>query len=864
MPLLCSVNLADARWTLRAAGSLEHVPGPLQQALQRGIPATVPGCVHTDLMAAGMLEDPSLGDNELRQYWIGRVDWRYDCTLGIDPALLARGRIDLAADGLDTVARVELNGRLVGESANMHCAHRFDLRPAARAGKNALSIRFAAPMTHAEQQERLHPPLPREGGASGKLNPHNFIRKMSCNMGWDWGPEVTTAGIWRPIRLEAWDLARIAAVRPLVLQATAERAVLAVHVDLEPAGPDTPTPAVRATLQSPDGQTLHPVHERGRWLFTIPRPKRWWPVGHGHQPLYTLDVALLDERGDVLHRQSRRLGLRTVELRTDPDPDPVGDPIPHRAGERMTLCINGKPIYLKGANWIPDDCFPHRVTPQRYRQRVQQALDAHMNVLRVWAGGIYEDHAFYDACDELGLLVWQDFAFACATYTEEPPYDRLVEAEARDNVARLSHHPSLVMWNGCNETVMATFDWGPHYRAIREEGKHSWGLGFFLGLLPRVVKELDPSRPYWPASPWSGSMDRHPNANEFGNVHMWDVWHGAGQYRNYLGHFPRLATEFGYHAPPAYATLARAIAPEDRQWDSRVMKLHNKNARPGQEQTNTRMADDFVPPTHDYDAWHYLAQVMQARALTMGIEWFRALYPWNSGAMFWQFNDCWPVSSWSCLDGDGRPKPMWFAARRFFAPRLITIKPRRVTPSHDAIGPLAVYLHNDTDHPWNASVLLTERRLDGEVVRSQSCRVEVAPRSLEKFDVPEAMRQHRDAFLVAEAGTHRGFWWFAPDKELDYPLPRFDAERREQDGEQVLTLTARSLLRDLCVFPDRLDPAATIDDGFLTLLPGDTATLRIRGRRRLSLDELIAPPVLQCVNGFGASAPTPAGSLAAT
>ncbi len=532
----------------------------------------------------------------------------------------------------------------------------------------------------------------------------------------------------------------------------------------------------------------------------------------------------------------------------------------------MTLLINGKPIYLKGANWIPDDCFPHRVTPERYALRVDQALAANMNMLRVWGGGMYEDDAFYDICDERGVMVWQDFAFACATYPEEPVYAALVEQEARDNVKRLAHHASLVIWNGNNETVQGTFDWSPAFKAIREEGVRGWGLGYFTGLLPAVLQELDPSRPYCPTSPYSGSMDRPPNANEFGNTHIWDVWLGAGQYRNYLGHYPRLATEFGYHAPPAYATIARAIPTQHRQWDAPMMMLHNKNGRPGQQQTNTRMADDFVPPTHDYDAWHYLAQVMQARALTMGIEWFRALNPWNQGALFWQFNDCWPVSSWSCIDGDGRTKPLYYACQRFFKPRLLTIKPQRVSPSDKPIGKLRLYAHNDTDHPWATNVLLTQRDLHGNTLRSLNTRIEAPPRCVARCDVPDAMHDRPDAFLVAaarpeahqdDADDSPAFWWFSPDKTHAYPEPRFHATlKTTDDGQTALTLHAQTLLRDVCLYPDRLDPDATIDRQCITLLPGDHATFHIQTRHPLTLEQLTRRPVLQCVNYY--SGPSPA------
>src|SRR5690606_28036205 len=202
------------------------------------------------------------------------------------------------------------------------------------------------------------------------------------------------------------------------------------------------------------------------------------------------------------------------------------------------------------------------------------------------------------------------------------------------------------------------------WRAMRSERRRTWGLGYYLSLFPKLVAELDPSRPYWPGSPYSGAFDRHPNLNEYGNRHIWDVWHGPGQYRNYLAHYPRMATEFGFHGPPCWPTLARAVPEDQRYWNSPVMRLHNKNGKPGQEQTHTRMCDDFVPPEECFEDWLYLAQVMQARALSMGVEWFRALFPWNSGSLYWQLNDCWPVSSWSAIDGDGRLKPLWYASRR--------------------------------------------------------------------------------------------------------------------------------------------------------------------------------------------------------
>ncbi len=845
------------RWTVRTAVDTRHVPDALRAPLAAGVAAAVPGCVHTDLMAAGLLEDPYLADNELRQFWIGRTDWQYTCSFGLDDATLGHDRLDLACDGLDTLASLTLNGVPIGTAENMHRRYRFDLRPAARPGPNELSVTFAAPVPFAEAEWARTGRLPHTGHGSNTPHPHNMLRKMACNMGWDWGPDVTTSGIWRPIRLEAWDGLRIRDVRLGVTDLTHARAKVNVFVDTEIA---TDTPEGRSgyditvAIESPDLVDGFGADD-GAEVCYISNPQLWWPAGHGAQPLYTVHVDVRDHNGKSLERVTRRIGLRTAELRHTPDPAPVGDPIPGKQGESMTLYVNGKPIYCKGADWIPDDCFPHRVTPARYAERIAQARDANMNMLRVWGGGLFEDDCFYELCDQLGVMVWQDFLFACAFYPEHAAYRDNVEAEVRDNVARLASHPSLVVWNGCNENIWGAHDWNEPWVGIRRANTQPWGLGYYLDLLPRLVAELAPGAPYWPASPYSGNMDRHPNLNEFGNVHIWDVWHGPGQYRNYLGHYPRLATEFGYHGPAAYATIAAAVPADQRQWDSPLMQLHNKNHNPGQLQTHTRLADDFDPPTDDYDAWHFLAQVMQARGLSMGVEWFRALFPWNSGALYWQLNDCYPVSSWSAIDSGGRAKPLLHASRRFFAPRLVTIKPRRVTPAGEPVGALRVYLHNDHDDRWAGPCVLRQMTLVGEIVAEQAGPIDVPPRSLATVDVPEPMRgRPTDTFLVAAVGPHRGFWWFTPDKQMSYPPPAFDAElSRPRAGTYELTVTARSVLRDLCLFPDRLDPAAGVSDGCVTLLPGDRFTFTIDSDAELTRDALVAPPVMDCVNRYGAA-----------
>ena len=836
-------DLAAATWSLRPSDPADdRIPDAVRNA--GDIPATVPGCVHTDLMAAGLLEDPYLANNEAKQLWVGAIDWTYTATFTADYELDAHERVDLACDGLDTIATLRLNGEVIGDADNMYRSWRFDVKPHLKAGENRLEIRFTSPVAYAEEQAAKHGALPRNGGARRYKHHFNYVRKLACNYGWDWGPEVPTCGVWAPIRLEAWSKARIDRVRPLVREATPERAIVEVHVDLPCVG-TPPDVTVRLSRHGTDSTKTG----QSPFVLQVDHPELWWPHNHGDQPLYDLDVTL-----PTGQKVSRRIGLRTTQLVTTPDDAPVGDPVPDAQGEQMTLLVNGKPVYCKGANWIPDDCFVHRVTPERYRTRVQTARDANMNMLRVWGGGLYETDAFYEACDELGVLVWQDFLFACACYPEDEATVANIEAEVRDNVARLSSHASLAIWNGCNENIWGAFDWGPQWVEMRESGRE-WGLRYYLEILPRLIEEIDPVKPYWPASPYSGSMDRHPNANEYGNRHMWDVWHGEGKYHNYLGHYPRMATEFGYHGPPCWPTLDRSIPPEERRWDSKLMLVHNKNGRDGQIQTNERMGDDFVPPPPEtgkaFDDWLYLAQVMQARALSMGIEWFRALFPWNQAAVYWQYNDCWPVSSWSCLDGDGGRKPLWYASRRFFAPRLVTIKPRRATTPEQANDALCVYLHNDTDEPWTGEAVLKQVDLAGRVLAEHRETVNVAPRSLAKFDVPAEMVQKHDAALVADVTGDRGWWWFAPDKQLAYPEPSFDAKLSTSGDVQTLTLTAQTLLRDVCLFADRLDANAQVSDQSITLLPGESFDFKITGASSLDEAALKEPPVLQMANHFG-------------
>ncbi|BCL16126.1 glycoside hydrolase family 2 protein [Micromonospora sagamiensis] len=802
-------------WTLRA------VPGPHVPAGIAGttVPATVPGCVHTDLLAAGLIPDPYLDDNEKAVGWIGRTDWVYETTF--DRPAGDADRIDLVCAGLDTVATLTLNGVGIGRTENMHRSHRFDVASLLRDRDNTLAVRFDSAYRYAEaHRDRLG------DRPNAYPEPFPFIRKMACNFGWDWGPTLVTAGIWQDIGLHTWSVARLAEVRPVVTVADGVGTV-AVHVVVERAAA-VPL-VVRATVAGAAVETVVPVGERTAVLdLTVRDPELWWPRGYGDQHRYDLTVTLHGPDDRALDTWTRRIGFRSVRLDTTPD----------RHGSAFALVVNDVPVFVRGVNWIPDDVFPHRVTRSRLAHRFDQAADANVNLLRVWGGGRYESDDFYDLADERGFLVQQDFLFACAAYPEEEPFATEVEAEAREQVTRLAGHPSLVLWTGNNENIWGWYDWDWQ----EPLAGRTWGRGFYLDLLPRVVAELDPTRPYWPGSPWSGSDDVHPNDPAHGTMHIWDVWN-TDDYTKYREYVPRFVAEFGYQAPPAYATLRRALTDDPLAADSPGMAHHQK-AIDGDRKLQ-RGLDAHLPAPADFDEWHYLTQVNQARAIALGVEHFRSHRGVCMGTILWQLNDCWPVTSWSAVDGDGRRKPLWYALRHAYADRLLTVQPRE--------GGLALVAVNDSGTPWRATATVTRLTLTGEPRARTSYDLDVPAGAAVTLPLPADLARPEEAtreLLVAEAGAtaERALWFFAEDRDIPWPAATYAATVTPTDGGVRVQVTARTVLRDLVLAADRLDPSAEVDQALVTLLPGETATLTVRAPAPLDPRALTTRPVLRTVN----------------
>ncbi|MFN2516451.1 MAG: glycoside hydrolase family 2 protein, partial [Pyrinomonadaceae bacterium] len=522
--------------------------------------ATVPGCVHTDLLNNKLINDPFYRDNEKTLQWIGKTDWEYQTTFKVGPALLGRDRVELIFEGLDTYAEVLLNDVSLLAADNMFRTWRVDCKRLLKAGVNTLRIRFRSPINEVLPiMAKMSYQLPASNDQGEKTSPHT--RKAPYQFGWDWGPRFVTSGIWRPIYIEGWNLARVNDLHILPNQVTTDAAKLTAEIEII-AGDNRSARIIVDNLRDKRVAASRDVSlvagsNRLKLDFVIPHPALWWPNGLGAHPLYTFKARLIIG-GRLIDQSTARTGVRALKLRQQPD----------EAGKSFTFEINGVPVFAKGGNWIPADSFPTRITKDKYRQLLSSVRDTNMNMLRVWGGGIYESDDFYDLCDELGILVWQDFMFGCSMYPGDPAFLENVRQEASDNVTRLRNHPSIVIWVGNNEIETAWKHWG--WKDQLPSTLWDDYLKLFHGVLPEVCASLDPSRPYWPSSP-SSNLEDDPDSQKMGDVHYWQVWHAAAPFREYEKQFPRFMSEYGFQSFPQIETVNTYTVPADRDIKSPVM-----------------------------------------------------------------------------------------------------------------------------------------------------------------------------------------------------------------------------------------------------------------------------------------------------
>lgn len=767
------------------------------------IAASVPGTVHQALLAAQEIPDPFLGLNEHVTQWIGEQDWLCRCTFLSPPEFFeAEEEVTLCCDGLDTVVTVWLNGTQILQSDNMFVPRRISLNSLLHPGQNELHLLFESALRLGKEREAQYGKQKVWNGDGSRV----YVRKAQYQYGWDWGPTLLTAGPWLPVRLEAWS-ARIADLfcAPEVAPDLGS-ASLPVTLDLEVNEHLTISElTLSLRLFSPTGDLLDetrlPVTDLHlQHLFALDTPQLWWPGGYGEQPLYRLEATLLWGEA-VLHTQERRLGVRRLRL--------IQHSLLDEVGKSFFFEINGTPIFCGGANWIPADSFLPRLTPAQYKGWLQLAADAHMKMLRVWGGGIYEDDCFYDLCDELGLLVWQDCMFACGIYPTLPWFQESVSAEVEAQILRLRNHPCIVLWCGNNEDQLLAESLGYDSSQISTEALFP-ARTLYEDLLPAIFARLDSSRPYWPGSPFGGTKC---NDATIGDQHIWAVWHQGVPYQDYYKLAGRFVSEFGMQAYPELATIESFTPPQERYPQSRTLDHHNK-AEGGQARLASYLADNLRIPGGLED-YIYATQFVQAEAVASALrgwrrQWKGAGREYVAGALVWQLNDCWPVISWAIVDYWQRPKPSYYTFRREMAPLALGL-------ANVSAQCVALWAVNGQLFPLEGKICVQTWNLEGTLLNEQDFPILLAPNQASELGELICRGQAQEIvsaqFLQGQQVLAQTTLWPEPFKYLALPDPEITLEKLP--GDQV-RLEARRPARGVW-----LSTTASVkwSDNMLDLLP---------------------------------------------
>jgi beta-mannosidase len=800
--------LLNGRWQVRQVGKEGS-----------WLPAMVPGNVHTDLLAAGEIPDPFYSDNELQVLWVGEADWLYRRAFTVPEWFLAHDQVLLRCKGLDTLATIWLNGKAIGRADNMFRTWEFDVKEYLQPGENEIEIRFDSAV-RAGREKLAERYLHNWGIDSHKLPGGNYIRKAAYHFGWDWGPRLVTCGIWRDIDLQAFD-SRLGDVQVTQDHNQAGQMRLGVAVTVEKGDKQKLSISCAVSLDGQrviDGETAV-AGDEAAFELPITEPRLWWPNGLGEQPLYEVEVRLMDEAGAVVDTWQKQIGLRTLALDRHVD----------AWGESFQFVANGVPFFAKGANWIPADSFVTRIPDNHYWQLLADAAAANMNMLRVWGGGIYEQDIFYDYCDRLGLCVWQDFMFACATY---PTYDAAfmasVEQEAIDTIRRLRHHACLALWCGNNELEQGLV--GEEWTQITMAKADYAAL--FDELLPELVAEEDPQTDYWPGSPHSPQGNRYDwNNPRWGDAHIWAVWHDKEPFEYYRTCKHRFCSEFGFQSFPEPRTVETYTETEERNITSYVMEHHQRSGI-GNQTIIHYMLDWFRLPT-SFESTLWLSQIVQGTSMRYAVEHWRRSVPRGMGTLYWQLNDCWPVASWSSLDYFGRWKALHYMARRFYAPVIIS------GVEDLARGTVAVHVTSDRVHeePGEARWLVT--RVSGERVGQGNLPLVIpalADLPLVELDLQQWIDQYgpRDLLLWLELVDGKGqllaenLVTLVRPKHLALQEAQIEVISTKQYGT-VTAVTLEAQKPALWVWLEAEADAVRFSDNFFHLQPGRPLTVTVSG-----------------------------------
>lgn len=796
-------------------------------------PAEVPGTVHQDLIRHELLPAPFYGTNEEKIQWVENEDWEYRTAFNVTAEQLKRDDAQLIFEGLDTYADVYLNGSLLLKADNMFVGYSIPVKQQLRPGENRLHIYFHSPI------RQTLPQYESNGFDYPADNDHHekhlsvFSRKAPYSYGWDWGIRMVTSGVWRPVKIRFYDAATINDYHVRQLSLTEQCASLSNDLEINNILSQPLRAEVRISRSFENGEesvvsqpvTLQPGINRICIPTEVASPHRWMPNGWGKPSLYDFSAQVVAD-GKVVAEQSRRIGLRTIRVVNEKDAD----------GESFYFEVNGIPMFAKGANYIPQDAMLPSVTDERHRTLFRDIKEANMNMVRVWGGGTYEDDRFYDLADENGILVWQDFMFACTPYPSDPAFLKRVEEEACYNIRRLRNHASLAMWCGNNEILEALKYWGYQKKYTPEiyQGMMSGYDKLFRELLPAKVKELDSDRFYVHSSPYLANWGR-PESWGIGDSHNWGVWYGQKPFESLDTDLPRFMSEFGFQSFPEMKTIAAFASPEDYEIESEVMNAHQKSSI-GNALIRTYMERDYIVPK-TFEDFVYVGLVLQGHGIRHGLEAHRRNRPYCMGTLYWQLNDSWPVVSWSGIDYYGNWKALHYQAKRAFAP--IHINPLRQGDS------LSVYLLSDrldTLENMTLEMKITgfEGQKAGKPIQLKSLSVPAnTSRCVFRTELaallPSAERPLAEVLrssymqLVLKDKSGRPVaetvYFFEKTKDLHLPQVAISYKKKQTDGKCELTLQASALAKD--VFLEVPVQGARFSDNFFDLLPGQRKTIVI-------------------------------------
>lgn len=820
-----------------------------QARLTNWYPATVPGVVHTDLLQNKIIEDPFFRLNERGLQWIDKEDWVYETCFTLAADMMRKENMELVFEGLDTYADVYLNDECILKADNMFRRWSIPVRQYIRKEDNILKVYFHSPVKiDVPKWDALPYQYPASNDQSENGGLFNkkisiFARKAGYHYGWDWGPRLVTSGIWRPVYIRAWSDLRINDVFIEQKEVGAGRAVIAGHVELDA---DKDMDGVLVTIT--DEATGRVLGERQADLkrgtnrvtvdFVLHKPKLWWSNGLGEPFLYRFRTDII-AGGELLDSKTERVGIRSLKVVHQPDKD----------GHTFYIELNGRPVFAKGANYIPSDNFLPRVTPENYKKTILDAAGVNMNMLRVWGGGIYENDVFYDLCDEYGIMIWQDFMFACSMYPAEGALLDNIHQEAVDNVKRLRNHACIALWCGNNECQDAWLGWGWKREIERQNKEYAdkiWAQyrQQYHVTLPGVVREYAPGTFYWPSSPFA--FEGEMSGTTDGDRHYWSVWHGKAPISDYDSEKSRFFSEYGFQSFPEFESVKR-YAPYPEDWDirSEVMMSHQRGGDHANGLIETYLLNEYKKP-RDFRAFLYMNHVLQGDAIKTAIESHRRQMPYNMGTLFWQHNDCWPVASWASRDYYGRWKAQHYYVRKAYDDILIS----PVVEGDD----LKVYAVSDRLENTSGRLQFQVCQFDGTVVHHWDKSVGISGNdSRVCFSAPLAKLLEgadrgtvyvRVDYTDKSGRVYHNNYCLGKQKDMDYPKVDLQTEVRSIEGGYEVTVSADKFARAVCL--SVADNESVYSDNYFDVQP--KSSVQVQVRTRLSAEAFNSSLRLTCLN----------------